>query len=260
MPKPTRYIGITDFTKRTEVEQMQTVFRRHPNSHAFSLHVGVMMSYKTLKGIPTEWVNAFPPHEAIADIFGCLGTMNCLHFADREHRTSGEVAESLQEALAWGGSGMNALQLDMVWPCPEALRQVLEGFGRPLEVILQVGAEALAEVSNHPIPFIKRLGTYQGLITHVLLDKSGGRGEGMDAVGLLPFAHAIHTHFPHLGIVAAGGLSSSTMHLVAPLAQAIPDISIDAQGRLRPSGSALDPIDWGLAEQYLVAALDQLPT
>ncbi len=258
MPRPTRYIGITDFMRREEVERMRAVFSRHPKGRAFSLHIGVMMSYNTLHGLPSKWTNAFPPKETIADIFGCTETMNCLHFADREKRKPGVVVDSLGEALTWGGRGINALQLDMIWPAPVALRRVLEIFGQPLEVILQVGTEALAEVSNHPIPFIKRLGTYEGLITHVLLDKSGGRGVGMDAVGLLPFAHAVRTHFPHLGIVAAGGLGPTTMHLVAPLAQAIPSISIDAQGRLRPSGNTLNPIDWDLAEQYLIAALDQL--
>jgi hypothetical protein len=259
MPRPTRYIGITDFFRREEVEQMRAVLERHPKGRAFRLHVGVMMSFKTLRGIPTKWATAFPPKETIADVFACPDTMNCLHFADREARPTADVRSSLIEALAWGGAGMNALQLDMTWPDPDVVAEAVASLGRPIEVILQVGDAAFEEVSNHPNILIKRLADYRGCVTHVLLDKSGGRGIGIDAVGLLPFAHAIARNYPHLGIVAAGGLGPTSMSLVRPLTRDIPNISIDAQGRLRRSGSALDPIDWDLAEQYLIAALDQLP-
>ena len=46
------------------------------------------------------------------------------------------------------------------------------------------------------------------------------------------------------------------MNLVEPLVKMFPDLSIDAQGKLRSSGNALDPIDWGMAETYLVKALE----
>jgi hypothetical protein len=85
-----------------------------------------------------------------------------------------------------------------------------------------------------------------------------GKGKGMDAEWLLPFAHAIKKRFPEMGIGAAGGLGPETMHLVEPLVEDFPDLSIDAQGRLRPSGSALDPIDWNIAEQYLIKAIKLL--
>jgi hypothetical protein len=77
----------------------------------------------------------------------------------------------------------------------------------------------------------------------------------MDAVGLIPFARAINEAFPNLGIAAAGGLGPKSVGLVEPLYQGFPDLSIDAQGKLRPSGDALDPIDWDMAAEYLVQAL-----
>ena len=60
------------------------------------------------------------------------------------------------------------------------------------------------------------------------------------------------------GIVAAGGLGPESVGLVEPLYREFPDLSIDAQGKLRPSGSALHPIDWDMAETYLVKALQLL--
>lgn len=54
-----------------------------------------------------------------------------------------------------------------------------------------------------------------------------------------------------MALAVAGGLGPDTMELINPIAESFPDISIDAQGKLRPSGNALDPIDWNLAEKYL---------
>jgi len=47
----------------------------------------------------------------------------------------------------------------------------------------------------------------------------------------------------------------TSMNLLMPIVQEYHSISIDAQGKLRPSGSALDPIDWDMAETYLINAL-----
>lgn len=76
----------------------------------------------------------------------------------------------------------------------------------------------------------------------------------MDAESLIPFVMMIRKKFPTLGIGAAGGLGPETLQLVKPLVKVLPEISIDAQGRLRPSGNALDPIDWNMAKRYIIEA------
>ncbi len=127
-----------------------------------------------------------------------------------------------------------------------------------LEIILQIGKDAIEQSGNDPREIVARLRDYRGVVHYVLLDKSMGRGQGMDAGGLIPFVQAIKNAFPDLGIVVAGGLGPESIALVEPLAKMFPDISIDAQGKLRPSGSALDPIDWDMAATYLTKALDLL--
>jgi len=77
----------------------------------------------------------------------------------------------------------------------------------------------------------------------------------MKADELLPFARAIKKSFPALGIGAAGGLGPVTIGLVKPLVKEFPDLSIDAQGQLRESGSILDPVDWDMAGVYLAQAI-----
>ena len=59
-------------------------------------------------------------------------------------------------------------------------------------MILQVGKEAIEQSNNDPQEVVRRLLAYQGTIQHVLLDKSMGKGLGMDAEALIPFVRAIN--------------------------------------------------------------------
>lgn len=256
MSKPIKpYIGITDFMTWAQVEQMVSVFRANlqPGSNRL-LGVGVMMSYKTLNGIETEWSKAFPPKELVASILGGAGTFNCLHYADYAHREG--FRDDLTRAIYWGGPFINAIQLDMTWPNPNDVQKAVEDSTRyGLEIILQIGRKAFELADNDPDKVLRFVEKYQGIIHRVLLDKSVGRGIPMKVEKLLPFVRAIKKAFPDLGLVVAGGLGPTTTHLVVPIVDEFPDISIDAQGKLRPSGNAMDPIDWNMAGEYLVEAL-----
>ena len=248
------YIGITDFTSFEQVQEMSKVFAAHlPRGSNRKLHVGTMMSYKTLHGIPSKWENVFPPKEKIAGIFSSDEVYNCLHYAD--HDNNPDLQKSLAEAISFGGPGIHALQLDMIWPDPSEIANAVRASKKQIEIILQINKNAIEEAHNDPGTVVERLRDYEGVIHRVLLDKSMGKGIGMDANDLIPFARAIRKNFPILGIGAAGGLGPETLHLAAPLAREFPDLSIDAQGRLRPSGNALDPIDWNMAKNYLIKAL-----
>jgi hypothetical protein len=252
------YIGITDFFNAEQVLAMQAVFATCKPAHSRrQLHVGVMISHKTLNNIPTVWQAAFPPKETIAEIFSCEGVYNCLHYADYQGRPG--LSESLAQAIRCGGNGLHAVQLDMIWPDPLQVAAAIQGSARTLEVILQVGQIAFDQIQNDPQLLLDKLEEYSGVIHRVLLDKSMGRGLGMNATELLPFALAIRRKFPRLGLTVAGGLGPTTAHLAKPLVDAIPDVSLDAQGKLRPSGNALEPIDWGLAGAWLAEALQRYP-
>ncbi len=258
------YIGITDFTSAEQVRRILRI----PYDKVMDpkmdhvLGVGVMMSYKTLRGLPTRWANAFPPKETIAGIFiDSPGVYNVLHYADYDNvSTAGEFAEVVE----CGGPNLNAIQLDMVWP---DLHQVRSGFTSclawpsSLKIILQVGSQAMEAVGNDPERIAERLVPYveANCAQYVLLDKSGGQGKGMDAELLLSYHRAIRKRFSRdeLKIVVAGGLGPDTLRLLKPFwrDETHLDISIDAQGKLRSSGSALDPIEWDLAALYYERAV-----
>lgn len=251
------YISITDFTSTEQVWNMLSVFRQHtkPGREVhYKLGVGVMMSYKTLNDLPTKWSAAFPPKERVADIFVSNGRstdywlFNTLHYADYE---GVDVLNNLLRATQFGGKNMNALQLDMIWPEPEVLRVYRERFPN-IQIIIQANSVALDQLDNDPDKLTKRLLTYGQTIDYLLLDKSMGRGLGMDAKVLEELVKVVNPR-TSLEVVVAGGLGPETLHLLGPLV--LYTVSIDARGRLRPSGNALDPVDWNMAAEYLRKAL-----
>jgi len=259
------YIGITDFMTASEVQEMFRVFQEAGGPEIGRvLQAGVMTSKKVLTDVPTKWSKAFPKKEDLRGIFlyhdHLLGT---LHYADYDEAPC--LEQDLDRALSYAEFGfagqpgtycLRAVQLDMIWPDPAKLLQ-WSGWHPHIRVILQVGKEALAQVGNDPDNLLARLEPYKRCVDDVLLDKSAGKGLGMDAEGLRPFVDAVLKRGPGMGVVCAGGLGPESLHLVEPLVREYPTISIDAQGKLRPSGDALnDPISWTMAERYLRKAVD----
>ncbi len=250
------YIGITDFTNSGQVSEMLEVFYKNLREDSERLlHVGVMMNYETLRGRETKWKKTYPKKEEIASIFSFEETYNCLHYVDRDPKGHGELPMAICDAISYGGMYLDALQLDMVWPDPGEVAHGVHTSRKMLEVILQIGTETLREVDDDPIFLVDKLQDYKDVVQRVLLDKSMGRGVPMNAEELLPFIRAIRENFPEMGIGVAGGLGPETVHLVEPLLKEFPDLSFDAQGKLRPSGNALDPVDWNMAGIYLAKGL-----
>ncbi len=243
------YIGITDFETPEQVRDMLKVFSEATQR---KLMIGVMMSFKTLIGIPTKWSNVWISKERIASVFiDHPRVFNTLHYADYDGNT---VLAHLLDAVSFGGEYIQGLQFDMVWPSP----QMVIAFRREhpdILVVLQVNGKALELVHDDPSMLVNRLAEYGDSIDFVLLDKSMGRGLGMDAKGLIPFATAVRSMDSSVGIAAAGGLGPETMHRANPLVREFPDLSIDAQGKLKPDGDSMKPTDWYLASQYLSEAL-----
>ena len=256
----TPYIGITDFTSPEQARNMLAVFSSawvdavwgNPKLITRRLMVGVMMSYKTLNHLPTKWSAAFPPEEEVEKIFIRKGALfNTLHYADYDGIC---ILENLLVATNLGGPNMHAIQLDMVWPDSDLIKEYRENHPK-IRVVIQVNKVALEQINNDPQFLIQRLKDYGDSIDYALLDKSMGRGLGMDEKALRPFVQELAENMPELGIAVAGGLGPNTIHLVQGLVRDYPQISIDAQGQLRRSGNALDPIEWDMATEYIQKAV-----
>lgn len=255
MIKP--YIGITDFTSIEEIRRMLGFFKELKKRYDLNrcLQAGVMMSYKTLHEFETKWAKVFPPKEKIASIFGMYDDdlMNCLHYADYDGKTN---YIDFARALEYGGPYLDAVQVDMVWPEPGIIAATHES-RKPLKVILQVGAQAIEQADNNPKEVVRRLEDYTQVAHYILFDKSMGKGKPMNTQFLLPFIQEIVEANMKFNIAVAGGLHYGNIReLVQPIKDKFRGISIDAQGKLRESGSALDPIDWPIAEKYLAEAAE----
>lgn len=187
--------------------------------------------------------------------------LNCLHYADYDNSDNddtfllhGSLVNMLSEAAKC--PNLNAIQLDMVWPEPGLiwmLRQYFQG-----EIILQIGARAMAKLENDPKQVAWVAARYEGLVDRFLFDRSMGRGLGLDAQTILPYMREVRDKMPDMTdaqFVNAGGLGPHTLHLLEPILEEFPGVSIDAQSRLRTSGNAADPISWSLAAEYLKKSL-----
>lgn len=252
------YFGIVDFPNHWKVLEMMDVWLLNAPTEEHMLHVGVMTSRKVLYEEPTKWASVWPKKSEIWDILRHPVAYNCLHYADYDEAQDPVLEFSLGLAMQLvRPTDLSALQLDMIWPNPAQVmiaRDFAAGIGYMPEIILQVNAPALERVGNDPERLVRELEGYWSGIDRILLDKSMGRGKPMDPQVLLPFVRAVHEGLPELGIGVAGGLSADTMHLMEPIWEEFPDVSIDAHGALRPSRDVKDPIDWSLAEKYLRAA------
>ncbi len=250
-PRP--YIGICDFETSEQIMHFSKMMSARSSLLSDRLMMaGVMISRKTLNGIPSKWAAVWPPKEKLCDIFARHHrALNCLHYADFDGK---DVLVNLILACTFGGPNLDALQIDMIWPDREALWDFRD-IRSDLKIVLQVNSRAMALQDDDPEKVALLIEQYSPAINYVLLDKSMGRGRGMDAGALLPYCRAIRTCTPEIGLAVAGGLGPDSLHLLGPIIEEFPDVSIDAQGQLRKSGSSLDPIDWSRAEKYLHDAM-----
>lgn len=259
--RPTPYIGITDFNSAEDSWNMVLSMRENfdllgvgvaTHYKKRKLMIGVMMSLKTLSDIPSKWSNIFPQKERIQRIFVSDPlALNTLHYADYDNLTT---LLNLLDATQYCGPNINAIQFDMIWPDSEMILKYKKS-NPDLRIILQISSHALDEVSNDPKKLSEKLKTYENSLDDVLLDKSGGKGIGLCADDLRPFVDILAHDHEALGLTVAGGLGPDTLGSASSLVEDYSFLSLDAQSRLRSSGSSMDPVEWDRASRYLMEAM-----
>jgi len=230
--KVPNYIGITDFTDRSQVDDMLVALDIiDVNRPVYQLGVGVMMSYKTLHGLASRFDGVFPPKESVAEIFTTHPlAYNVLHYADYQGI---DILDSLIQVVNFSGPNLRAIQLDMIWPNSDDIREFKKLYPH-INVIIQINSHALNLVDCDPLKLVTKLQDYgDDTIDGVLLDMSMGRGLPMSWLKLLPYLAAINNSCPDIQLIVAGGLGPQSLHLVEPLIKCfVPKIGIDAQGKL----------------------------
>jgi hypothetical protein len=256
MSKP--YIGVTDFTTRNQVVNMAGLI---PASANRRLHVGAMISYKTLNDIPTStgWENIWLNERGLKELFvNDWSVFNVLHYADYGHERSKRAPTTIEHllmALDRAGPHVNGLQLDMVWPAPTMIAELR--YARPgIEIIQQISSKAKQEAG---IKWVDKMEQYAGVVDYILLDSGMGKGIPFDSATVLyDIEISLSCGFSQNQIAVAGGLGPDTYMALLPVLDRYPNISCDAQGRLRPSGSATDPLDFDCVRQYIAGVCSLL--
>ena len=228
------YTGITGFMNKAEVS---AVLDTVPEDSERMVMIGVLASSETIKGISNSRPRRYPKPDQMSAIFQQHPhALNLIHFNTKEPMS---LDDQLMRAREIGGDHCHGFQLNMAWPDPEDILYVERKF---LSVIvLQVGAHALEMVGNSPERLADKIESeYFSLIDHVLLDASGGAGKPLDAEMLRPYLRALMAKQLPIGLGVAGGLGPDSLHLLGSLADEFPDLSIDAERKLRDEHDDLD--------------------
>jgi hypothetical protein len=236
------YIGVTGFMSAAEVQAALEAFpvcgRR--------LMVGALASHKTLYGDGNSKPLRYPRPEAIADIFlpdpRCL---NLIHYATGGEAHARGLAAALIDAFEHGWPNCHGLQVNAVWPNPDAFPLLAKAIGSRT-IVLQVGPRAMYLHRNDPVAIVKAIGAYTMGVTDVLIDASGGVGKAIEvgfALSVLRAAEAAGL-MRSLRFNVAGGLCAETVAAMDRVLAEYPDTGWDAEGRLRddePGGGRLLP-------------------
>lgn len=241
--KKVPYIGVTGFMTPEEV---CLSLKAMPKMGARKLMVGVLMSSKTLRGEGNRWPNRYPKREVVPTLFlKDPKALNLIHY-NTDNRE--KLYDDLMQMTELAGPNLDGFQLNIPFPPVEALDKYLTSH-RKMTIVLQVGSEMLKlkpkDLRNHIFP------EYKWLATHLLIDASGGFGTPLDAGLGREYLDELDNLGMCLGI--AGGLGPTSLDLLEDLPDRYPEISLDAEGRLRTSFPE-DKLDLSLVKTYLKRA------
>jgi len=240
------YIGITGFTSLNDA---LSVLGTIPVNVNRAVMIGVLASLKTMHGVQNKWPNRYPTMDKIAGIFPNHPlALNLIHYNTKDKDTLGDQLVAMTK---FGGANMHGFQLNIAWPDLAVLGEYRKAYPTK-QIVLQVGEHAFEIADHQPEQLATRVAEYDGVVEYVLLDPSGGYGKPFDQERARDYLLALKARNLKIGLGVAGGLSSTTLDLVRPLAKEFPDLSIDAEGRLR---TREDQLDLGVASEYLHKAL-----
>lgn len=252
--RPTPYIGISGIMSRDEIRQIfSAIGFNDQRPTAF----GVLISAKTIRGIPNKYPNRYPSPERLRDVFVRWNARDLLvlHYSADDDRT---LTEDIGLAIQAIGRAPDGVQLNIKnpygeqLPNPNKVAAIASTYPR-MRIILQIVSSMFSSRAD----LWRYVREYAFSATDVLFD--GSRGNGVDYFAKPRNVDSVRadllelrSSFPHLGLGIAGGLSAHTLPQVEELLQEIPDLSIDAEGRLRDEN---DHLNINAAIEYATTAI-----
>lgn len=237
------------------------------------LAIGVLASWKTLNGEAPGQPGRYPKIDdvrgiieaAAADVVWSPTTTfrlknRCLRMIHYNTREPNLLAQ-LDRLCELAGENLDGFQLNMIWPPEDEIRWLAQDYPT-LRFILQVNQAMFKDVGQDPAALAREIGgKYVPWITDILFDMSGGTGKPADLVQAAEVLEALYDAFGGAdaggtGIGLAGGLDWHSVVDLQPLFERWPDLSIDAEGRLRGKDDALD---CEMAREYVRRAAGVIP-
>lgn len=264
-----QYTGVCDVVNPDDVKVMLAELRNSRADSQRRLMVGVMTHPAVINpdaqipiAVRADIQAEFPTVEQLsAGFIDDPDVMNTIHYADlygpngpRKAGEAPDVLRNLELCVEHGGPNLDAIQLDLVWPDPEILKEFRRKHPS-IEIVLQIGKFSFGENGEiDDTEIATRLHAYGKSVDHVLLDLSMGKGRQMteeDVVSLKKLMRAIQDSTPDIGLAIAGGLGAGTgsnapnqsvysMDSLREIARDFPGVSIDAQGGLKPDNTPRD--------------------
>ena len=229
------YIGVTGFMSRAEVDAVLTAI---PAGAERLLMVGVLVSSKTMEGIPNKWPKRYPSAGQIAGIFPDHPlALNLVHFNTKDPN---DLLAQMLKVTELGGENFHGFQINIKWPNPHTLWQYKQKHPEKI-IVLQCGEAALEEMDCNPIVFASVADNYKETCQYLLIDPSGGLGKPLNPHKGLEYLKELNARVKHMSFGIAGGLSPAILEdLMGPIVKVYPSTSIDAEGRLRDGDDNLD--------------------
>ncbi len=247
MVRPVPYVGVTGIYTG---EVVRKLLKQKPSYIESLLKIGVLVSSNSSVRFPLR----YPKEEAIKNIFQeSKDVLNIIHL--HMNNQSG-LLYRLEELTQIAGENLHGFQLNMVWPNPRVIKSYLVKHPEK-KIILQVNSKLLNLVNFDPVLLAEKLkNRYEEIINYVLFDQSMGNGKQLDSKVTISYLKEIAKELPCVGLVVAGGLYANNLHLIYEISNLFPDISIDAEGKLRDP--EYDHLDVFKAEMYVRKGFEYL--
>ncbi len=212
------------------------------------LMVGVLVNGHTLSGErSSKFEVRYPKIRELSKILNPhRRVLNLVHYSTHEKDTLGT---QLMDVMRLTGNYLDGFQLNVAWPEPVSLN-----ITRGMRMVLQLGSGAIKAMDANPEAIAERLDQYDGLITDVLIDRSGGRRQPFDIHETIALFEAIRARHPELALGVAGGLCKNKVPNLSLLRDKFgSNFSADAEGEMR---NEWDRLKWDDMTDYLQSCLN----
>lgn len=227
------YVGITGFVSDSEVVEILDAL---PDmQHA--LMVGVLVSELSLSGMPSKNPNRYPRVKDIHRIF--VDDRRVLNMVHYQAQTTEGLAQQLEVLVEGCGPWLHGLQVDLDEPPVEVLRE-FKARHPDLKLVVQVNHNMFRLADYSPQRLAQKASSYTRIAEYLHFDLSNGDGTLCSCDLLANFVAAMKRARVPFQLGIGGGLGVYTLHTVKQLLRQYPDLSIDAEGRLRTSDDKLD--------------------